>query len=189
MKNLYFNKKNNELGVLGEPTTVTQLYLDIQTIPFKQNARFYSFYPISGGAMVVDLNEVEERDPPTLAQLDRLLGRNGYGFNPAAKTIGLILEDNICKAYDTEEGRPEKREHVYKCFDSERTYQTAKWGTHEHPRAQFVVDIERHLNQLKDHCYNLDEKNMQEEVRKIGALAVKFGEVHGMAPRMPETGE
>ena len=85
-----------------------------------------------------------------------------------------------------------KRKKVYDCIDSERDYQDSKWGSPQdedyksYPITQFIVDFEVHLNRLKEHAYNIDNEASLEEVRKIGTLAVKCGEVHGMKPRYIE---
>lgn len=82
-----------------------------------------------------------------------------------------------------------KREDVYKSIDSERDYQDARWGSTQdedyvaYPISQYIIDLEVHLNKLKMHGYNMDHINACEEIRKIGALAVKCGEVHGINDR------
>lgn len=85
-----------------------------------------------------------------------------------------------------------KREEVYKAIDSERDYQDSKWGDVNDPDyvsyepAQFLIDIELHLARAKQANYNIDKEETLNELRKIAALAVKCGEVHGMNAREME---
>lgn len=82
-----------------------------------------------------------------------------------------------------------KREDVYKAIDSERDYQDSFWGKVDDPNyvsyhpSQFLIDIEIHLNKAKQANYKIDMKSVMDEIRKIGALAVKCGEVHGIEKR------
>jgi hypothetical protein len=82
-----------------------------------------------------------------------------------------------------------KRSDVYRTIDSERDYQDKRWGIVDDPNyqsyepSQFLIDIEMHLNKAKEHNYNINKEGVLEEMRKIGALCVKCGEVHGMLER------
>lgn len=82
-----------------------------------------------------------------------------------------------------------KRQEVYEAIDTERDYQDSKWGVTDDPNyvsyepAQFLIDIEIHLNKAKQANYNIDKEAVMSELRKIGALAVKCGEVHNMPKR------
>jgi len=77
-----------------------------------------------------------------------------------------------------------ERSDIYDVIDKERDYQDNKWGLEEHPIPQFVCDIDEHLRRLKNHCYNLDNLGMLDEIRKISALTVKCMEVHGYIERL-----
>jgi len=77
-----------------------------------------------------------------------------------------------------------ERSDIYNVIDKERDYQDNKWGLEEHPISQFVCDIDEHLRRLKNHCYNLDNLEMLDEIRKISALTVKCMEVHGYIERL-----
>lgn len=78
------------------------------------------------------------------------------------------------------------REKIYKVIDSERNYQDKKWGSPEskdyvkYPSSQFLIDIEKHLSDAKTAQYQINEIEVKEQIRKIAALCVKFGEVHGL---------
>jgi hypothetical protein len=82
-----------------------------------------------------------------------------------------------------------ERNKIYEAINSERDYQDKRWGVTDDPNyvsyepAQFLIDIEIHLNKAKTHNYNVDKINIMEELRKIGALVVKCGEVHGLPSR------
>ena len=82
-----------------------------------------------------------------------------------------------------------KRHEIYTAIDSERDYQDLKWGVVDDPNyvsyepAQFLIDIEIHLNKAKQANYNIDKEGVMNELRKIAALAVKCGEIHGMTKR------
>lgn len=82
-----------------------------------------------------------------------------------------------------------KRQEVYEAINSERDYQDSKWGTLNDPNyvsyepSQFLIDIEIHLNKAKQANYDIDKKGVMDELRKIGALAVKCGEIHNMFKR------
>ena len=82
-----------------------------------------------------------------------------------------------------------KRQEVYEAINSERDYQDKKWGVTDDPNyesyepSQFLIDIEIHLNKAKQANYNVDKNGVMNELRKIGALAVKCGEVHNMPKR------
>lgn len=82
-----------------------------------------------------------------------------------------------------------ERKEIYKTIDSEREYQDSKWGVVNDPNyvsyepAQFLIDIEFHLNKAKIANYYIDKEEVMNELRKIAALAVKCGEVHGMTKR------
>lgn len=84
------------------------------------------------------------------------------------------------------------REKIYKAIDTERDYQDSKWGIVDDPNyqsydeAHFILDIEEHLNQAKKAMYNIDRTEVMNQFRKIAALAVKCGEVHGMPERVLE---
>lgn len=81
------------------------------------------------------------------------------------------------------------RDKVYKAINSERDYQDKRWGKTNDPNyvsyepAQFLIDIEVHLNKAKMFNYNIDKIGVMEELRKIASLAVKCGEVHGLPER------
>ena len=48
------------IGWLGQPTTHQgQDWLDAQDKPFARDAVFHSAYPLSGGSVIVDVNDVE----------------------------------------------------------------------------------------------------------------------------------
>ena len=57
---------------LGKPTTVDPDWLAMQKNPFNDNAVFAEAYPFSGGAIVVDLNEVSIVGESTDQLLDEL---------------------------------------------------------------------------------------------------------------------
>ena len=82
-----------------------------------------------------------------------------------------------------------KRQEVYEAINSERDYQDKKWGVTDDPNyesyepSQFLIDIEIHLNKAKQANYNVNKNGVMNELRKIGALAVKCGEVHNMPKR------
>lgn len=81
------------------------------------------------------------------------------------------------------------RDKVYSAIDNERDYQDKKWGVTTDPEyvsyvpAQFLIDIELHLAKAKQANYEIDKVAVMDELRKIAALAVKCGEVHGMLKR------
>jgi hypothetical protein len=78
---------------------------------------------------------------------------------------------------------------IYQAIDTERDYQDSKWGVLNDPNyvsyepSQFLIDIEIHLAKAKLANYNIDKNEVMSELRKIAALAVKCGEVHGMTER------
>jgi hypothetical protein len=82
-----------------------------------------------------------------------------------------------------------KRKEVYEAIDSERDYQDLRWGLTDDAKyvsyepSQFLIDIEIHLNKAKLLNYNIDKVGVMNELRKIGALSVKCGEVHNMPKR------
>ena len=82
-----------------------------------------------------------------------------------------------------------KRQEVLQAINSEREYQDTKWGKVDDPnyvsyhQTQFLVDLEIHLNKAKQAAYNVNWVEVMNEFRKIGALAVKCGEVHNMPER------
>lgn len=82
-----------------------------------------------------------------------------------------------------------KRQEVLEAINSERDYQDKRWGLIDDPNyvsyepSQFLIDIEIHLNKAKQANYIIDKIGVMEELRKIGALAVKCGEVHSMPKR------
>ena len=78
-----------------------------------------------------------------------------------------------------------ERNEIFKIIEDEREYQNAKWGTDKHPMPQFLIDFEFILNKAKEAAYNLNYDEVMHNVRKITALGVKMGEVHGM-PYRPE---
>ncbi len=90
-KKLVFDPKHKKLGVLGEATTVTPMWLGMQRDPFPDDADLHRFFPVTGGAMVVDRNTAVEKEAPTQDQIDQLLGRGKYSFNPAADVVKEIL--------------------------------------------------------------------------------------------------
>lgn len=45
-------------SVLAGPTTVTHDWLSLQTVPFADDAIFHIAYPLTGGSVVVDLNNI-----------------------------------------------------------------------------------------------------------------------------------
>jgi len=75
----------NRICLLGEATSVTEEWLGLQTIPFNQGAVFHSAYPVTGGAVVVDVNDVTNLGEASTEMIDDAC--TGYGFNPAADTI------------------------------------------------------------------------------------------------------
>ena len=83
--------KYGKVGILGESTTVGHVWLQHQEVKFARDAEFVSMYPLEGGAMVCDLNEIEHLGAPSDKDLDQVLCRNG-GFNPAAETIEKMME-------------------------------------------------------------------------------------------------
>ena len=82
-----------------------------------------------------------------------------------------------------------ERKKIYEAIDSERDYQDSMWGDTQDPDytsyvpAQFILDIELHLNKAKAHNYKLNKEETMNELRKVAALAVKCGEVHEMNKR------
>lgn len=78
------------------------------------------------------------------------------------------------------------REEVYEALDTEREYQEKKWRVETQPLPQALIDIELHMNRAKGHMYNLDLEAVMHELRKVGALTVKYGEKLGMPKRSRE---
>lgn len=78
-----------------------------------------------------------------------------------------------------------KRKKIYKAIDSERDYQDLKWNDPKESKlpAEFLIDIEIHLNKAKKHNYDIDYDGVMDELRKIAALAVKCGEIYGIDKR------
>ena len=83
-----------------------------------------------------------------------------------------------------------KRKEVYEVLDSERDYQDLRWGDvhandyKSYPPSQFCVDFRKIINDLELSCYHMNKIVTSDCIRKIGALAVKYGEVHGMNKRV-----
>jgi hypothetical protein len=79
------------------------------------------------------------------------------------------------------------REDVYQSLDSERTYQDKWWGGPMHDKnhsvADFILFMEHHIQKAKDILYDTNKGNVMDEVRKVTALGVACGEIHGMPKR------
>ena len=82
-----------------------------------------------------------------------------------------------------------RQEHVVDVLTDERDYQDERWGSPQdagyesYEVTQFAIDFEKHLNNLKSNLYNMQTSSALHEVRKLGALAIKCGEVHGLPRR------
>lgn len=82
------------------------------------------------------------------------------------------------------------RKEVYKAINTERDYQDEKWGDPQddnyisYPEPQFLIDIEKHLNDAKAAQYEMNKNEVRDQIRKIAALCVKFGEVHDIRDRI-----
>jgi len=78
--------RHNSQCVLGTPTKITSEWLAMQTIPFKEGAVLHSAYPITGGACVVDINDVQYVDKLTPEEIQKILE-----YNPAADMVRSII--------------------------------------------------------------------------------------------------
>ena len=82
-----------------------------------------------------------------------------------------------------------ERNRVFTAINSERDYQDKKWGSLDDPNyvsyepSQFLIDIEIHLAKAKELNYKINKIGVMDEMRKMAALCVKCGELHGMYPR------
>ena len=79
----------NYTGVLGEPTTVTDGWLSIQSKPYARDAVFYSMYPLEGGACIVDINNIKYLGEPSEKQYEQL--KNGELCFSATNTILKLM--------------------------------------------------------------------------------------------------
>lgn len=79
----------------------------------------------------------------------------------------------------------ESRAKVFNAVSKEREYQNTKWGDHDQRLsiADWVVFMERHLNQAKAALYNLTPEEALGEVRKVTALGVACMENKGVVER------
>lgn len=75
------------------------------------------------------------------------------------------------------------RGEVLRIIDAEREYQDQKFGDKVYPTSHYLLDFEVLLNAAKQAHYDLNEGAVKEQIRKIGALAVKYGEAHGLPER------
>jgi hypothetical protein len=77
-----------------------------------------------------------------------------------------------------------ERRFVYEALDTERGYQTEKWGQSEHEVATFIVFMEHHLQKARrlvsEHPSDV---RALEELRKVTALGVACFEQHGVSHR------
>ena len=93
-----------------------------------------------------------------------------------------------------------KREETYRIIDEEREHQDRKWKDLENVTSNvssIILFMEHHLLRAREAAATGDERTGQEaciramdEIRKVAALAVYAGEVHGMPsrklPQMPQ---
>lgn len=83
---------------------------------------------------------------------------------------------------------PTTRADVYKALDSERSYQSEKWGTDypEESVADFIKYTEKYLHAAKEHADQGNELGALDDFRKVGGLAVACMEKHGAPMRVTE---
>ena len=75
--------------------------------------------------------------------------------------------------------RNQDRENIYKAIDTERDYQIRRWGEtydEQHTIADWLLFIEVQLNEAKLNYYNGKVKDATDNMRKIAALVVAYGE-------------
>lgn len=85
--------RRNRLSILGCANTEQPdpAWLAIQSKPFAKDALFYKAYPFSGGAILVDLNNIEVIRKVTQADID-LSANNAKDYNPARLMILTLWE-------------------------------------------------------------------------------------------------
>ena len=90
-----------------------------------------------------------------------------------------------------------ERKYVYKLIDDERDYQDSKWddvsetrnGVSDEPDknksvAEWIIYMEKLLNDAKNRIYHLDKEGAMEFIRKTTAVGVACIQVHGCPPRI-----
>ena len=79
-----------------------------------------------------------------------------------------------------------ERSEIYKAIDSERDYQDKKWGNNslDNSIADYILYMEKHIQNAKDALYELESKEAREFLRKVTALGVACFEQHGVEPRI-----
>jgi hypothetical protein len=66
-------------------------WLKMQKKPIDPNGELHTCYPLTGGAVTVDLNTATPQPAPTQEQIKQVLGYNPYPFNPAASAVMKLL--------------------------------------------------------------------------------------------------
>jgi hypothetical protein len=76
---------------------------------------------------------------------------------------------------------------VFDAIESERDYQTRKWGSiadHPHEVGGYILLMQEHLKRAAElWCGSTDDRKAMEEIRKVSALGVACGEQYGMQIR------
>lgn len=87
------------------------------------------------------------------------------------------------------------RQDIYKAIDTERDYQNKVWDANNKSSkatciSAYILWMERYLNVAREQASTSDETTgtetanaMMETIRKVAALAVACGEIHGMPER------
>lgn len=85
------------------------------------------------------------------------------------------------------------RSDIYKHLDTERMYQDDVWGKFRNSLgvdsddkisiSEWILYMEKHMNQAKDMIYSLEYERSLVEIRKITAIGVKIMEIYGCPPR------
>jgi len=78
------------IGLLGQPVEAPSAgWAAMQEIKPKKNKGWFSFYPLSGGAGIVQEGAFEILREATSGDLDEAI--SGHGFNPAADAIKSVF--------------------------------------------------------------------------------------------------
>jgi len=89
---LLIKDRYSRIGILGDSATITDEWKQNLKVPFKDDAILRTSYPLTGGACVVDQNDVDILCNVTQDYINEAV--SGHGFNPAAKTIVNLWEQS-----------------------------------------------------------------------------------------------
>lgn len=85
-----------------------------------------------------------------------------------------------------------KRDDVFQILDLERNYQDARWQAENDPGksvSEWIIYMERHLEEAKRQIYMLNYDGGLEQVRKVTALGIACMEYNDTKPREVEEDE